>query len=535
MRNLRAVSAAMLLSLLFCARGAAYSELHMQKNMYPKKEPDILADTITRTSQTGPLPVFLAIRHSNLFPVELVKAVITAEFEGGAPAITKTVEYGVRLNRLMWSDVQYADIPADYRGAAAVNVDFYVKFRDGKEKTIRNNNARHAERAPMRVLVGAPPLPRFDNWRYGDTHFHTLFSENAAEFAAPPAVSADMAERFGLDWIAFTDHSFDLDDKEGDSETNDPALPRWNRYKKEVAEAAAAHPRVTLIPGVELSCGNSKGQNVHMLIYNPHKFYVGNGDGYERETTTPDLPCADVTAGLARFEAAFAAHPITELTSVEMYVINRGNWGDDDARAKGLSGLEAWNGTPGPLPGGMDMWRRALLSGQRSYLVGGTDAHGDFSLELGGWPEHLVFGQIRTAVYVDGAPTLENIISALKEGRAVATSGPLAAVELTNTAVKTAAIGGDLSGGPFVATVRARSTSEFGPVSEIRVIVGDLDNKTETVTATYPGKYAADPINMEETVKLPANVKRGYVRVEASSKAGELTFLAFTNPIWFEW
>jgi len=553
----RAAAAAAILTALAAGRVAAYSELHVQKNMYPKKEPDIIADTVTRTERGGPVPVFLVIRHSDIFPVELARVVITADLGGGAPPVKKTVEYNLRLKRLWWTDLQYADVPADFTGTAFINVDFVVKFRDGREKTIHNNNRRipnepgaageeesgaetapsRLNHAPLRVLVGAPPLPRLDGWYYGDTHFHTWFSENAAEFAAPQDVSALMAERFGLDWIAFTDHSFDLDDTEGDSETNDPALPRWRRYEKEIGEAAAAHPGVTLIPGMELSCGNSKGQNVHMLVYNPHRFYVGNGDGYEGGASTPDTPCAEVAAGLARHEAAFAAHPITNLTSAELYVINRGNWGDDDLAAPGLTGHQSWNGSPAPIPGGIESWVRALLAGHRKVLLAGTDAHGGFNYELAGWPENTPMGGLRTAVLIEGVagrPTKEDIIDALKAGRAVATSGPLVTLELTNAAMKTAGVGGEIAGGPFVATVRARSTAEFGPVSTIKLILGDPDAGAEKIAATWNAAYAPDPMNVTQTLKLPADVARGYVRVEAASKSGDTTFLAFTNPVWFE-
>ncbi|HOO57647.1 MAG TPA: CehA/McbA family metallohydrolase [bacterium] len=531
--NLKRILAATFLSIVILAtRLVAYPELHMQPGMYPKKQPDIIADTATRSEHTGEIPILLMIRHSNIFPVILKSVTITANLDNGDPPVVKNIYYdNLKLKQLMWHDTRSIEIPDTFHGMAEIDVEFDITLRSGNKKII-NNNCRNMKGIPLKVFVGAPPLPRFDNWHYGDSHHHTLYTENAYEFGAPAAFSAAMAHRMGLDWITFTDHSFDLDDIEGNSETNDPDLKRWKQQLGEIESLQKQYPDMLFVPGEELSCGNAQAQNVHMLVFNPKKFYVGNGDGYENGNT-PDLACADVCAQLAPAEAAFAAHPVTEVSSIELYLINRGVWSLHDATVPGLSGLESWNHDRTPNKESMQLWTQALLAGHTTFLLAGTDAHGDFSRELAYYPDGLPYGAIRSAIYMEGKPTIPKLIESLKSGRIVTTSGPLAIIETMNTEGVITGVSGTTTGGPFLATVKAASTPEFGPITEVKFIIGDLDKKKETLFAAY--KTFADPYQIEEIVKLTPAVKRGYIRAEVGSDTGTEKFEAYTNPIWFEW
>lgn len=527
------IQAIIVVSTFWGLKAAAYNDLHLQESMNPRKEPDVVADTITRTSRPGPIPVLLIVRHSDKFPAILEKVTISAEFDDGRPALEKIVEYNLKLKRPWWSDVQNVEIPESYKGKILINVRFEMNIK-GKERSIKNNNARDSRHLPLEIFAGAPPLPRYDDWYAGDPHFHTYFSDNAVEFGAPIDVSADMAGRLGLDWLVFTDHSFDLDDTEGDSTKNDPLLPRWNRYLTEVAAAKKAHPEMALLTGEELSCGNSKGQNVHMLVINNSEFYVGNGDGFESKNS-PDRSCSDVAASAPGTVLTFSAHPRCELSPVELYVINRGNWEQPDMDMPGLTGHEAWNHAFAPYPEGLEWWKKLLESGSRKFLLAGSDSHGDFNREYSGWPYAPSFGAPRTLVYVEGGLSSEKLLDGLKKGRIVTTSGPAAMLEIVNSDGDSTIIGGETAGGPFMAVAGARSSAEFGPISEIKIYAGNLDTKSETLLTTYSSEYSADPFDVDNTLRLPDDLKNGYVRIEATSKSGDQTFYAYTNPIWFRW
>jgi hypothetical protein len=521
---------------LVATRANAYADLHIQKNMYPRKEPDVVADTLTRMAEPGPIPVMLLIRHTDIFPTELAEAVITADFEGGVPSTSKTVKYNLRLKQLNWHDLQYVETPAGYKGAVGISVKFNMKIR-GAEVTPLNNNLRNLKRTPMMVYVGAPAFPRFGGWYFGDIHLHTAYTDNQVEFGAPADISALMAARYGMDWSVFTDHSFDLDDMEEDTLVNDPKIGKWKRMLADVADARKKYPVVVFMPGEELSCGSAENKNVHMIVINTEKFYVGNGDGHETGNA-PDLACAGVTAALPKDAAAFAAHPICEVSVVETYLINRGNWSFEDMKAPGLTGLESWNHDQHPNKESFDAWVKLLLAGERKYLSAGTDSHGDFSKEYanGGYEDtqRSPFGAIRTAVYApDGPLTPEKVTAAMRAGRMVVTSGPFPVVELRNSAGKTAMIGGDISGGKITANVAAKSSPEFGPIIEVKVILGEIGGSAESVIADFKSADFSDPMDIQKTLDLPETAKNGYVRIEAYSQSAGVVYDGYTNPIWF--
>ena len=509
----------------------AYDELHVNA-MLTANEPDVVADTITRTTQTGRLPILLILRHTDAYPTILKRVRITFEVEGNETPTEMVVDYNLKLKRPWWHDVVYAEVwNNQFKHRIIINVYFELQIK-GKDKIIVNNNLRDYKGNPLEVKMGVPYLPRFKGWQYGDAHFHTLFSDNAVEFGAPVNVSALFGQLFGLGWMVFTDHSFDLDDVDGDSNTNDPDLGRWHRYLSEIEAAAEADSRMVLVHGEELSCGNKQGQNVHMLVYNNSEFLPGNGDGYENGST-PDLACADVTASLSESEAAFAAHPITDLRDVETKILNRGNWALEDALDPNLTGLQAWNHDYAPHPDGLAQWIEVLLQGRHKYLLAGSDAHGDFNMAYHVGKNRLSFGNVRSAVYVGDTFTKESLIKGLKQGNIVVTNGPAAMLELINGQGDSAIVGQSITGGPFTAALSARSTYEFGPIEEVRVIIGDPDAGEESLLTTYSGEYASDPMDMESTVRLPDDFSSGYVRLEVVSKTDAQEFYAYTNPVWF--
>lgn len=67
----------------------------------------------------------------------------------------------------------------------------------------------------LKVRVGEAPLPHnrglFTGWYAGDTHTHTMYSNNFAEFGLPHRAMLSGAHAVGLDWQITTDHSCDLD------------------------------------------------------------------------------------------------------------------------------------------------------------------------------------------------------------------------------------------------------------------------------------------------------------------------------------
>lgn len=111
------------------------------------------------------------------------------------------------------------------------------------------------------------------SWYCGDTHHHTVYSDNAVEFGAPVNASWIMGDAIGLDWVILTDHSFDLDSTEGFTDLEDKATDgdyinetaRWSDLK---TECNGIDSDFKCLVGEEVSARNSEDEYVHILAYN---------------------------------------------------------------------------------------------------------------------------------------------------------------------------------------------------------------------------------------------------------------------------
>ncbi|MFH1143720.1 MAG: FlgD immunoglobulin-like domain containing protein [Candidatus Eisenbacteria bacterium] len=294
----------------------------------------------------------------------------------------------------------------------------------------------------LRVRVGDGPFPWPADWYGGDTHYHSMYTNNTAEFGAPlPAVRL-AARAVGLHWLVVTDHSCDLDET-GDGSysyaTHDweytlqtPAGvssfsrdvfdygSSWGGLGADVAEFGGADLR--LYRGVEINLASidaqSAGKTIHALFYNPEYISSPRSGAFGERPVTPVLP--DGLAQLAPQGFAYAAHPISNLAAewggID-WTVNGTAWGDEDLAAAlmndGFVGLEAFNTretrrssdetnpwpafdagqTPGnPYPNelleGIALWDACLRanleagsggSPRKIFLAGGSDAHGDFN------------------------------------------------------------------------------------------------------------------------------------------------------------
>lgn len=283
----------------------------------------------------------------------------------------------------------------------------------------------------LRVRLKAPPLPQFMHWYRGDVHYHSAYTDNAAERGHPLAVSKQVALDAGLNWTVLTDHSTDLGEDE---------------YAKELEEAKGySDGRFVFIRGEEVtvaSASSSSFTTLHMLAFpspdDPDRGFpdaagklgpsIITGDG------SPGSAAMPLKDALARVTAvggfAYAAHPFDPISPI----LKGGSWdvvfdflapGGQGLQA-GLVGLEAWNrattrtadeardpfclrteADPGAcfqpdknadeytrLEKGMELgWRPLLIEGLKSseetagsppfkvFMAAGSDAHGDFNFE----------------------------------------------------------------------------------------------------------------------------------------------------------
>ena len=95
-------------------------------------------------------------------------------------------------------------------GAAGKTLEFRVDVSANVSLRLSSSYSIH-----LKVHVGEAPLPHnrglFAGWYAGDTHTHTMYSNNFAEFGLPHRAMLSGGHAIGLDWDITTDHSCDLD------------------------------------------------------------------------------------------------------------------------------------------------------------------------------------------------------------------------------------------------------------------------------------------------------------------------------------
>jgi len=372
-----------------------------------------------------------------------------------------------------------------YSAGDAIQLKVSVYYKD--------NIFNYTEDRYLRVHVGHGRFPWPADWYGGDSHYHTMYTNNTVEFGAPlPAVQLT-AIAMGLDWLIVTDHSCDLDET-GDGTFSYATLhweytiqspsgietverdvfsygSSWGSLGADIADLDS--PDFRLFRGVEINLSSidpdTWQKTLHCLFYNPDYISSPLSGFIGEQPVTPPLP--DGLDQLATAGFAYAAHPIYDLSGV-----NGTQWLDEDldtalTREK-FRGIEAFNtrerlksgnannpwpdfdaGTPydNPYPNellaGVSLWNDLLVADiatgapRKVFFSGGSDAHGDlnyaaYSNVLSSYATDNAMGKVQTVVYVPGSyepgnlPPMSQILAAHRAGRSVATDGPFLEIGL---------------------------------------------------------------------------------------------------------
>jgi hypothetical protein len=121
----------------------------------------------------------------------------------------------------------------------------------------------------LEIFVAKDALPlsraaRIDQprqWFYGDTHYHSAYTNDIKEIGNPVPETCVAARAVGLDWLVITDHSCDLDDVDPDVSPEQ----RWDRLKAELIDPQVSNAQFRCILGEEINL-LGKGENfIHLL------------------------------------------------------------------------------------------------------------------------------------------------------------------------------------------------------------------------------------------------------------------------------
>ena len=524
---------------------ALYPEIHYTFGLFFSRlrhsQPEIVVDCPHRIEPGKTIPLLCLIKHANRFPVHLHSIKVQLHYDQEEREEIQLWNTSSRIQDYLWYRTFHLEPKQGYSGDIVITTE--LQIQKGKRPFhIFNHNYRGGGQSPLRVHIAKTSLPRLDNWYDGESHCHSFHSDDQVEFGAPVQPTVDMAEALGLKWLAVTDHSYDLDDTYGNSLQRDDMLLKWNRLKSEIEEVNTTGKCFVLL-GEEVSCGNARNKNVHLLAFGIKNLIPGSGDGAERWfRTKPEYPIKEV---LRRVKLdggiAYAAHPEERFTLGERFMLRRGHWETTNYDLPDFSGLQFWNGKKDKaFQAGYERWVEMLLKGRRIFFIGGDDSHGDFNtfrqiriplLRMINSP-HKVFGKVRTSLYCEGKLDEKGILAALREGHIVVTSGPFVTCWAKNETGQRVTIGDTISGKTITLDIVAKSTEEFGDIECITLIEGHVHERRERRQRLTPGLTIHE--RKEIVIKgISIHIKNPlYIRLEATSRGAKESYYAYTNPIW---
>jgi len=523
-----------------------YVETHFRIGRLPsryfRRQPEILFDIPHRVAPGADLPLLLIIKDADRYPVELNDISVDIKQEGKILSTTRLPLGDERVDQPLW----WRRFPLIVRGfEGEVTVEPMLTGRcSGRALEVRVDNYPTLSHAPLNCRLDRDQLPGAERWLYGDLHYHSHLTSDQVEFGAPPAAAAAMAAAMGLDFFAVTDHSYDLDDRWDDYLHNDEELAKWKWLQDFVREWNGGGRHPLIIPGEELSAGNSRGGNVHFLLYNEPSFFPGWGDSAEKWLQTkPQWTIRKVLDQLSPQALAFAGHAESAPPRLQRLFLGRDHWRAADYEHPRLDGVQMWNRLRDPaFSRGLAAWQKLLLAGRRPVLIGGNDAHGDFGrwrqislpfVSLKEKEEHL-FGQVRTGIIRPaGTATLPDLLHSLRAGRCLVTSGPSLWLELITETGPPCTPGDTCTGAPRKLHIAADSTPAFGPLARVTLCIGDLQRKKETRRPLPIGPAGSMNLTLDEPARdLPG---QGYLRLEVSSDREGTPFHCFSNPVYLAW
>lgn len=477
-----------------------YAEMHykfkLPWSLLYKREPEIIVDAPFQVVPGESVPLFLVVREANRFPVVIEN--FTAKFfradfqrEISIP-VQENVETPFRFLAIDCGKFP----PGEYRVEAAVEI------RIGKKrKTVKRFNLTGLKPTPLAIRVLSENIPKPEGFIAGDVHAHTYYSADPVEFGASPKVLQRAAKTVGLDFVFCTDHSYDFAFQKEDYMIRTDAAARYEALRSEIF-ALDKFPK--MIPGEEISAGNRRGENVHLLIPGHPSYIPGDGDcGRKWLNNRPTLSIPQIVE--RTLLPCFAAHPKETMGKLERFIFRRGDWEEADLQ-KGtknpIRGIEFWNGSRDKgFSLGKKFWISELEKGNFVLPLGGNDAHGDLN-EYTGVKIPLfklkrsrahIFGYVRTVV--EG----KDPISAFRGMNLYVTDGPALWWKHENGEV----------------LFRFKSSPDFGRLERLTVFAQKSPGESERPAEIVPQKNGDYECNCRISLK---NFR--YVRAEAETDSG---------------
>ncbi len=533
-----------------------YAEIHYRGKYLPsylfRPFPEIISDIPVRLEPGQKLPVLLLLKDADLFPVRLLSVKAQVTCSDGSLTEYKLFSGSELISSNFHHRIFYLDFKKTPPGIYHIDLLIKVsKVSQGCKSSGTYTFLNHAYKGvpvnPHILNYSGEKYPRPESVYYGDMHVHSSYTRDQVEFGAPLQAVQTMADASGLDFACITDHSYDMDDSAANPLIQDPELKKWAEFQEEIKSLNNGISPV-LIPGLEISCGNRRGRNVHMLLLNDPVFYHGSGDGAERWfRTKPENQLSEILQNKSIGSIAYAAHPFVSISFLQKLLIRRGEWSLTDVSNPGLSGIQILNGEfDGGFCKGLKVWKQLLLTGRRPAIAAGNDSHGNFNLfrqvkiallKLHE-KEFQIFGKMRTGIYLQNKypknkylknkPDIPSILSALKTGRSFITSGP--ALKVSSRENGEIHFPGDtINQKSFCLDITAESSSEFGELDSIKIYSGCINSGKELCYKEI--RFRKSSFNFSGRIEYEHSSTSGYVRFELYTGNGNLKNQCYTNPL----
>ena len=511
-----------------------YSEIHYRlpwlRGFLFKKEAEVLFDMPTRIT-TGTLPVMLMVKDSNKYPVHFERVVITV-LRNERQVKKETIKFNNSLAQLFYSKIFQIDI-SDFANQQ-LEVRCEIFFQDGiKSRKITNHNLTKKYNPLFKVYYDDTAVTTDGQWLRGDLHVHSNYTEDQVEFGADLSTYRVMGKARGLDFIGVVDHAYDFENVPGTWDFKDDNFTKWKNFKKEVKKLNAEDEQFSLLPGYELSVDNGLGANVHMAVLNNDEIFAGNGDAMKKyKSYASEHYYRKLLDKMDDKALAYAAHPKASQKFLHRKILKRGEWNSKDF-VKDLSGFQIINGDRGKgYEKGKKLWIQKILTGKKHQIYAGTDAHGNFNYNLSiKYPlfsmemtDNHVFGIFFN--YVKSEPGVNNIIASIKAGKVVVSDGPFLNLEIRQDE-KIFGLGDELEFLPHEISISGVSSSTFGRINFIRLIVGNCQTKKEQSLELHDiNKY-----DYQRDLGIKLHSSDCYIRAELKTDKDKT---ALTNPIWLK-
>jgi hypothetical protein len=519
-----------------------YAETHYRFRYFfsflRKHEPEIISDAPHRIEPNQSLPILVLVKDAHQFPLKLNKVSIVIRKNGKTFIEKELLKSSIEVTEKFWWRVY--EVPLEGINGI-IECDVIFEINDGRRQlTYHNDNHRTSSHQPLKIFIAPTPLPRFEHLHFGECHSHSSYTDDQVEFGAPLEASIQLSLALGLSFFCVTDHSYDLDDSVDNYLMNDSNLPKWSLLQQEVDDKNSNHKDFVIVRGEEVTCRNSKDQNIHLLLLGNRKFFHGSGDGAERWLKTrSENSLHEILNSVEPSVLSFAAHPKERVSILQKLLLRRGIWLQQDFIHTQLIGIQFINGyISDGFWEGYHQWIEALLEGKRMLVLAGDDAHGNFNrFRQIGIPflkiretGHQLFGKMRTGVYLESLSE-ENILQAIHSGKTIVTDGPAVNILIDSPTREISSIGETVAGNKHSVSLEVRSSNEYGSIDSVKVFMGSTGVKeTAVISEKLSQKYTADR-NFSLEIR-----KKCYIRAEvwtSSDSNDAQPHFCLTNPIWF--